>query len=281
MASVCDRTKSIVGCYVLANFILNIRYLRSTQELWHAPCSDSSGRNAPLSLYPKILGVSQMKSVQKGFTLIELMIVVAIIGILAAIAIPAYQDYTVRSKVTEGLNLAASAKIAVAEGFQSNDIDGVSRCCDRLEAANFAAVASTCRTSSIIADATGDITVTYDAASRRRSPAPTLVADRRTSAEHARLAAGAAGQRIDWACASQRRTPPLRVPAMAAAPAAVARCSPSTCRRSASNRLLSSLTRVFKAPALCRGFSFWGPTRFKCDAYPAPRWPSSSESARI
>ncbi|MBL7251764.1 pilin [Alloalcanivorax sp. C16-2] len=58
-----------------------------------------------------------MKQVQKGFTLIELMIVVAIIGILAAVAIPAYQDYTIRSQVSEGLNLAAGAKTAVAEYY--------------------------------------------------------------------------------------------------------------------------------------------------------------------
>ncbi len=57
---------------------------------------------------------------QQGFTLIELMIVIAIIGILAAIAIPAYQDYTIRAKVTEGLNLSDGAKTAVAETFQSN-----------------------------------------------------------------------------------------------------------------------------------------------------------------
>ena len=56
---------------------------------------------------------------QKGFTLIELMIVIAIIGILAAIAIPAYQDYTIRSKVSEGLNMAGAAKLAVAETFDS------------------------------------------------------------------------------------------------------------------------------------------------------------------
>ena len=59
---------------------------------------------------------------QQGFTLIELMIVVAIIGILAAIAIPAYQDYTIRAQVSEGLNLASGAKAAVSEYFMDRGV---------------------------------------------------------------------------------------------------------------------------------------------------------------
>jgi len=66
----------------------------------------------------KTAGEQIMKK-QQGFTLIELMIVVAIIGILAAIALPAYQDYTKRAKVSEGLTLAAGAKTAVTEYYSS------------------------------------------------------------------------------------------------------------------------------------------------------------------
>ncbi len=95
-----------------------------------------------------------MKSMQKGFTLIELMIVVAIIGILAAVAIPAYQDYTKRAKVSEGLSLASSAKTTVAENASNAAVYGLGW--DAPDAtANVKSVA--------IDDTNGEITITYDA----------------------------------------------------------------------------------------------------------------------
>jgi type IV pilus assembly protein PilA len=69
---------------------------------------------------PFLIKEIQMKRVQQGFTLIELMIVVAIIGILAAVALPAYQDYTVRAKVSEVVLAASGGKTAVAEFYASN-----------------------------------------------------------------------------------------------------------------------------------------------------------------
>jgi prepilin-type N-terminal cleavage/methylation domain-containing protein len=65
------------------------------------------------------------RSIQKGFTLIELMIVVAIIGILAAVALPAYQDYTVRAKLSEGIVGASALKQVITDGYTSDGMPGV------------------------------------------------------------------------------------------------------------------------------------------------------------
>jgi type IV pilus assembly protein PilA len=103
-----------------------------------------------------------MKTMQKGFTLIELMIVIAIIGILAAIALPAYQDYTVRARVSEGVVQASAAKATIGENIANAGgvINATGNCLgvSTIIAGHVATL--TC------ADATGIVTVTMDATAK-------------------------------------------------------------------------------------------------------------------
>jgi type IV pilus assembly protein PilA len=98
---------------------------------------------------------TEMKK-QQGFTLIELMIVVAIIGILAAIAIPAYQDYTIRAQVSEGLNLSGAAKAAVTEFYQDQGVPPITNAEAGLDGAIAGKYVAT-----VLVGANGVITVTY------------------------------------------------------------------------------------------------------------------------
>ena len=102
-----------------------------------------------------------MKKQQSGFTLIELMIVVAIIGILAAVALPAYQDYTVRAKVSEGAISASAIKVGVTEMFANSGMAGITAYKNEIDAAVTAGEILTDKISDIdIDDGNGEITVT-------------------------------------------------------------------------------------------------------------------------
>jgi len=143
-----------------------------------------------------------VKKTQQGFTLIELMIVIAIIGILAAVALPAYQDYTVRGKVSEMVLAATAPKALISEAFQTDGLAGA-----QAAATSFGTKAVAETQSKYVAGVTIDpttvvITVTSAGAS---AGIPTDAQGKKIvftpNVQKAPLAAGVTGA-IDWACAS-------------------------------------------------------------------------------
>lgn len=145
----------------------------------------------------------QMQKVQQGFTLIELMIVVAIIGILAAVAIPAYQDYTVRAKISEAILGADTVKTGVSEAFQADSTTGVTAF-----SASYSLTPTTDATktskyvSAIDVSGAGVIQVTTAAAATSGLPGDAALTSITFAPNVQGKPLGALNGAVDWACAS-------------------------------------------------------------------------------
>jgi type IV pilus assembly protein PilA len=194
------------------------------------------------------------RSIQKGFTLIELMIVVAIIGILAAIALPAYQDYTVRTRITEGLGLAQSAKTAIGSEGSSSPAD-LTRVTDTWNGqagttgANSKYVGSICMSGACATAAgaapSGILTISYRGTEvgvaagenvLELHPYVRTVAGAGAAVTLAAAQAAGTTGSLDWACVSETNITSKNVvtagvaPVTAAANMVRAKYAPATCR---------------------------------------------------